>query len=567
MKAQRLLLLAIALSAVFSVPAFALSPPTGQSSCSYPSSMGLHKENDPALCRPFVGQVTGGMLSRLVGLPPFSPGVDIYLAVWSEALGVNTIWMITQGDQIMPFPAGFTPWRAGTSGNLDEMVFGIQIPIAALPAGTYFLYLAATPASANNLNLYYLWSTHFVVPFAWQQVGGQVSSSAAESEDPTMMILNGTPAVGYRHQSFSTDLNVWNGATWGTSEPDPTSNQTNGSIYGTPAFCSNGAAIYMAYSHAGDSTSGGASFYDRIFTYRWDPQAHWVIQNGGNEVSNPYVAPSGADAYEPSISCVPSGNPVVAWIEANGAAPGNDDAWIAEVSSTDVKRSSPLSRNNNAGLYPTDVRTLGVLADGSGNKYLAQWEQNETDQDRTDLYVTMYGGGGFTPLGGAIADDYDFNTLSAPSLAMSGTVLYVAYSRANPLDHTKHIYVKKYDGGWTVLGGGPVSAFPQTNGASDHYDSGNPNLLFANGNLYLTWEESSVYEGAFIFVARWDEALGEWLIIGDRLNLDQTRSAQDPSIAYSAGDAYLYVAFEEMVSGWPQIFVKRTLLPQNVTPY
>jgi hypothetical protein len=376
------------------------------------------------------------------------------------------------------------------------------------------------------------------------------------------MIVNGTPAVGYRHQSFRTDLNLWNGATWGTSEPDPTNNQTKSSIYGTPVFCSNGAAIYMAYSHAGDPASSGASFYDRIFVYRWDPLAHWVIQNGGNEVSNPYVAPSGKDAYEPSISCIPSGDPVVAWIQA---ASGDDDAWIGEVSSSSVNRRGPLSRNNNVVSYATDVITLGVLADGSGNSYIAQWEQNATVQERTDLYVTRYSGGAFIPLGGAIADNYDSNTLSAPSLALMGTALYVAYSRANPLDYTRHIYVNKYDGSWTVLGGAPVTAFPQTNGTSDHYDSGNPNLLVANGNLYLTWEESSVYEGAFIFVARWDEPSGEWLIIGDRLNVDQARSAQDPSLAYSAGDGYLYVTFEEMVSGWPQIFVKRTMLHQNVT--
>jgi hypothetical protein len=226
-----------------------------------------------------------------------------------------------------------------------------------------------------------------------------------------------------------------------------------------------------------------------------------------------------------------------------------------------------LSRNNVAGLYPTDVRTLGVLTDGSGTTYLAHWEQHETDPFRTDLYVTRYDGGAFTSLGGAVSDHYDPNTLSSPSLALMGTVLYVAYSRANPLDYTRHIHVSKYDGSWSALGGGPVSAFLPVVGGIAHYDSGNPSLLVANGNLYLAWEESNVFEGAFIYVARWDEAMGEWQIIGDRINVDLTRSAQDPSLAYSAGDGYLYVAFEEMVSGWPQILVKRTLLPQKITLY
>ena len=33
--------------------------------------------------------------------------------------------------------------------------------------------------------------------------------------------------------------------------------------------------------------------------------------------------------------------------------------------------------------------------------------------------------------------------------------------------------------------------------------------------------------------------------------------ASDPDLAYSAADGYLYVAFEENTSGWPQIYVKR----------
>ncbi|MCJ7829751.1 MAG: hypothetical protein MUP74_00040 [Desulfobacterales bacterium] len=95
---------------------------------------------------------------------------------------------------------------------------------------------------------------------------------------------------------------------------------------------------------------------------------------------------------------------------------------------------------------------------------------------------------------------------------------------------------------------------------SVYFDSANPDLQVINGDLYLAWEESSTFEGAFIYVARWDPSLGQWLIIGDRLNVDPTRSAQDPSLAYAVAEGALYVAFEEMVDGWPQIFVKKAPL-------
>ena len=96
--------------------------------------------------------------------------------------------------------------------------------------------------------------------------------------------------------------------------------------------------------------------------------------------------------------------------------------------------------------------------------------------------------------------------------------------------------------------------------ASDHYDSANPELLVADGTLYVAWEESSQYEGYFIYVAYWNADSGSWVIIGDRLNVSESNSSHDPSLAYSSTDGYLYVAFEEFTDGWPHIFVKRKSL-------
>jgi hypothetical protein len=53
---------------------------------------------------------------------------------------------------------GLTPWKSGFVGPLDENIFS-NIPVSGLPAGSYTLYLATTPA--NSLSSYYLWSTAF----------------------------------------------------------------------------------------------------------------------------------------------------------------------------------------------------------------------------------------------------------------------------------------------------------------------------------------------------------------------------------------------------------------------
>jgi hypothetical protein len=387
----------------------------------------------------------------------------------------------------------------------------------------------------------------------WQQVGGQVSPAGAESEDPAMLVIDSTPALGYRHQSFRTYLNVWNGTDWGTNKPDPSSNNTAGS-YGARNFCASGSDIYMAYVHEGDGGASGAAFYNRVFAYRWNETGGWSAMNSGAEVSDPYFSEPSAHAYEVALACPVGGSPVAAWVEWDAPGAGYYDAWGASVTPTTVTRSSPLSRNNSAGSYATDVRIVGVAASGS-TIYLAQYEQHHNDQYRTDLYVSSYNGS-FTNLGGSLSADYDSNYLSGPSMVVLGSDLYITYSETAFGESTRHVYVKKYDGAWSTVGDGPVSAFS----ASDHYDSANPDLLVADGTLYVAWEESSQYEGYFIYVAYWNVAEGSWAIIGDKLNISQSNSSHDPSLAYSSSDSYLYIAFEEFTDGWPHIFVKKKSL-------
>ena len=417
---------------------------------------------------------------------------------------------------------------------------------------------SVTDAAGNALGSDQSWSfTTAAVTAVWEQVGDQVSPATAESEDPTMLITGTTPSVGYRHESFDINLNTWDGSTWGSTKTHDQRGNINGSIYGTPGFASDGTGIFVAYSLAGVSGSGDEAFYDRIYVDRCTPLTSWLTWNAGGEVSTLWNATyGGANAYEPAIA-INSGNPYVAWVEDFVAEPIatdlDDGAWVANVSSIGSTRSTMLSRDNTNDSYSTDVRTVGITVDAVGNVYFAQWESDASDQDLTNLYVTRYSSGQFTSLGDAISNDYDYNNLSVPSLALIGSDLYVAYTEANSSDNTQHVYVKKYsNGSWSTVGGGPVSAFS----ASNHFDSGNPNLLNVAGTLYVAWEEESLYDGPFIYVARWDSTGSQWLIDGDKLNVDVSRDALDPSLAYSSSDTTLYVAFEENVSGWPQIFVK-----------
>ena len=390
-------------------------------------------------------------------------------------------------------------------------------------------------------------------PSEWEQVGGAASPTDEYAEDPKMMIVAGSPVVGYRYQSFQTSMNVWDGSSWGTPVPDPTEALTDPSMYRAPDFCSDGSSVVLAYGHMGDSTAIDDAFYERIFARRWTEADGWEILNGGAELSVPWdPAIGGADADEASVDCLPGGNPVVGWLELEYVAGHDDDAWVATFSGDTATRSTPSNRVATLG---TSVRTTDVAATPDGDVVLAVFEHTEDASFRTGLFVSRYDGS-FTDLGDVVDEDANSNDLSAPSLAyVSDSEVYVAYSTDRDDEGVRDVFVQVWDGdAWRILGDGPVSAL-----GTDHYDSANPDLLLVEGTLFIAWEESGNYGSSLVFVARWDGAA--WALEGEGgINVDLEADALDPSLAWDAAAGYIYAAFEEYTEAWATVYVKRRLI-------
>lgn len=127
--------------------------------------------SNPSQAKPIgVGTIASGgdALSLSVQLEAFSGPVDIYFGLYAPALDATNIYMLKEDGSLQTLAQGLVPWKSVQSGAFSENLFG-NIPVSALPAGTYTFYLVVTPA--GNLDGFYLWSTSIAT-------GGGISQSS-----------------------------------------------------------------------------------------------------------------------------------------------------------------------------------------------------------------------------------------------------------------------------------------------------------------------------------------------------------------------------------------------------
>lgn len=135
--------------------------PTGTDIFTYPPTAVPLNSINPSLARPIgVGSVaTGGnTLSLQVGLNQLEGAGDVYLAIYAPSLNPE-IHVINPDLTLQPVSMGLVPWRANTTGPINEDLYGT---ISGLPAATYYLYAVVT--NAGSLTTRYLWKTSFIIP-------------------------------------------------------------------------------------------------------------------------------------------------------------------------------------------------------------------------------------------------------------------------------------------------------------------------------------------------------------------------------------------------------------------
>ena len=138
--------------------------PTTQQTFSYDPVASPIKSIEPAQAKPIgVGSVAmgGNTLSLHISLDQFAGPVNIYFAVYSKAIDPNNYYLLKPDNTFQTHATGFIPWRANTTGPIDEALLG-DIPTSSLPPGIYDLYLLVSPSGSPSN--YYLWTTYFEIP-------------------------------------------------------------------------------------------------------------------------------------------------------------------------------------------------------------------------------------------------------------------------------------------------------------------------------------------------------------------------------------------------------------------
>ena len=152
-------------------------PSSAKIAYSYSPAFYPSLDSSPSLAEPLaVGLIAydlprSQILSLRVGLLPFLSPVDIYGAYRTNSnpeiinvINPNlsftkvTVAEIQQALASGVVPEGVVPWRANTTGPVDEEPLG-DMQNFIIPSGTYSLYLVVTPAGRTDS--YYLWQTSF----------------------------------------------------------------------------------------------------------------------------------------------------------------------------------------------------------------------------------------------------------------------------------------------------------------------------------------------------------------------------------------------------------------------
>lgn len=237
------------------------------------------------------------------------------------------------------------------------------------------------------------------------------------------------------------------------------------------------------------------------------------------------------NAYTASIAIF-RGAPVVTWVEESDSTPvlrvksWNGQEWVSV--------GKPLSSD----AYPIDP-----VIESNGEKIYVAWsEVSSSGAIRT--YLVRGIGQNWEIVGDALNNNLERHAMS-PSIAFDRDVPVVAWSETDSNNLIK-VYVKKFNGtAWEQMGGA-LNEDPDKHASS-------PSAVFYKGRLLVGFSEKNSLNHSVVYVKFYHK--GQWIAVGQMLNIDKNAIAVSPSLA--AGDKLYTAWIESSINGVFQVYVKQ----------
>ena len=371
------------------------------------------------------------------------------------------------------------PGSADGGGISNNSGDSQNVALAAGPGGV--LYVAWSDISAGDAEIYLRrWDGA-----AWSELGGSaggggISNNSGDSVWPSVAVgPNGNPWVAWHDETPGSDeiyVRRWTGTTWepvgsGSASGGGISNNSGDSRFVDLQVAANGQA-FAAWS---DGSAGNNEVYLR----QWNGSA-WVALAGsasGGGISN-----SSARSGRPALA-LNDGLPTVAWAEASGMGEiyvrrYNGSAWV------EVGKGSA----SDGGISNTPGQSLYATITYASGKPTVAWYEDVAGQ--WEIYAATLKGnqwveaGDGAAVGGGVSDTAGASM--EPNLAAEGGP-FLAWQETVGGDN--EVYVRRLAGAnWVEVGDGSASGGGISNNSGD---SDFPATAFANGRLYVAWEDDS----------------------------------------------------------------------------
>ncbi|MEX2542370.1 MAG: Ig-like domain-containing protein [Trueperaceae bacterium] len=352
----------------------------------------------------------------------------------------------------------------------------------------------------------------FALPI-WVPVGGALSANdgATDTDNPALAVDgSGNPVVAWQERADEPpwDIHVrrWEEGSWRPVGSEPLSANDGTTDARGPSLVLDSSGDPVVAWHEQAETS-----YYNVYVHRW-------TGSGWSAVGDALSVNAGAtDASNASLALDGSDNPVVAWLEHDGATRNvyvrrwDGDSWAPVGTGL-------LSRNPDA----TSAGSPSLALDGSGYPVVAWHEQDGTT---TNVYVERWNGSDWSTVGGTLSATGGSTNAVFPSLALDSSGLpTVAWHEQKAGGTTINIFVWRWDGSaWQPLGNGLTA-----NGAH----ALDPSLVIdGSGRPSVSWTESNG-TNRDVHVGQWDG--GEWTLMGGSLSAiegDTDADAQSLSVA------------------------------------